>query len=88
MSRIRFGGSVAIATLSALEALPGGGVRLSPKRSTLPDPADDVVEDGAPFRLVVHLVAEARVRTTLDARRVFERLAGGDGNEAVVYAHG
>src|SRR5215212_8298453 len=28
MSRIRFGGSVALATLSALEALPGGGIRL------------------------------------------------------------
>ncbi len=36
MNRIRFGGSVAFATLSAHEALPGGDVRLFPDRSTLP----------------------------------------------------
>ena len=73
-SRIRFGGYVAYATLSALEALPGGGVRLCRKPSTLAEPGDDVVEDRRPLRLVVELVTQTRVGPPLDAGRALEDL--------------
>src|SRR6185312_9803557 len=85
-SRIRFGGSVAIATLSALDALPGGGVRLYPERSTLSQPGDHVVDHVEALRLVVELVAEARVGPAFDTRCAFEDLAGRRRDEAVVEA--
>jgi hypothetical protein len=73
-SRIRFGGSVAGATLSAHEALPGGGVRLWQKPSTLADPGDDLVQDRRTLRLVVELMTKARVGPSLDPRCALEYL--------------
>ena len=81
-SRIRFGGSVAVATLSARHALPGG-VFSCRQRSTASsvqrpggdgglrrmgaEPGDDVVDDRRALGLVVELVAEPRDRSA--ARR-------------------
>src|SRR4029079_13031256 len=85
-SRIRFGGSVAIATLSALDALPRGGARLWQERSTLPEPDDHVVDDLEALGLVVELVAKRRVRPPFDARRTLEHLTRGRRHEPVVEA--
>ena len=57
---------------------------MCPKRSTLAEPGDDLVEDGRTLRLVVELVAQARVGPPLDAGAPIEDLGRGRRHEAVV----
>ena len=96
-SRIRFGGSVAVATLSAPTRSPEADLRFVAASHGVPDgrptlrdvgaePGDDVVDHLRAFGLVVELVAETGIGAPLDAGSRREHLGRGRRDEAVILA--